>query len=81
MINDFDAERQSLVRNAQRQIADARQEVEALRRLVKLKTHELQHLRRLAQEVLLQRSDVETLLLSALTHVSGGTLPTCGVSS
>ncbi len=54
------------------QIGDATAEVEALRRLVKLKTKELKNVRRLAQEVLLQRSDVETFLLSSLHMVSEG---------
>ena len=54
-----------------RQVTDAQAEVEALRRLVKLKTRELKNIRRLAQEVLLQRSDVETFLLSSLHHVRG----------
>ena len=40
-----------------------------MRRLVKLKTRELKNVRRLAQEVLLQRSDVETFLLSSLHQV------------
>lgn len=51
------------------QVAEAQAEVEALRRLVKLKTRELKNTRRLAQEVLLQRSDVETFLLSSLHTV------------
>jgi len=50
-------------------VSDAQAECEALRRLVKLKTRELKNVRRLAQEVLLQRSDVETFLLSSLHHV------------
>lgn len=41
------------------QVADHAAEAEALRRLIKLKTKELKHVRHLAQEVLLQRSDVE----------------------
>lgn len=51
------------------QVADAQAEAEALRRLVKLKTRELKNIRRLAQEVLLQRSDVESFLLSSLHTV------------
>ena len=38
---------------------------------MKLKTRELKSIRRLAQEVLLQRSDVETFLLSSLHQVRG----------
>ncbi len=52
-------------------MGDAEAEAEALRRLVKLKTRELKNVRRLAQEVLLQRSDVETFLLSSLHLVRG----------
>jgi hypothetical protein len=51
------------------QVSEAGAEVEALRRLIKLKTRELRNVRRLAQEVLLQRSDVETFLLSSLHAV------------
>ncbi|KAF5827731.1 hypothetical protein DUNSADRAFT_164 [Dunaliella salina] len=47
-------------------VSEAHAEMDALRRLVKLKTRELKNTRRLAQEVLLQRSDVETFLLSSL---------------
>lgn len=51
------------------QVADHAAEAEALRRLIKLKTKELKHVRALAQEVLLQRSDVEVFLLSSLEQV------------
>ncbi len=51
------------------QVTEAHAEADALRRLVKLKTRELKNIRRLAQEVLLQRSDVETFLLSSL-HIA-----------
>ena len=50
-------------------VTEATAEADALRRLVKLKTRELKNVRRLAQEVLLQRSDVETFLLSSL-HIA-----------
>lgn len=39
-----------------------------LRRLLRLRTRELRQLRRLAQEVLLQRSDVEAFLVSSIQH-------------
>lgn len=49
------------------------------RRLVAVRTKELAKLRRLAQEVLLQRSDVETFLVSSIHHVraelAAGALP------
>ncbi len=67
---EFSKERASVVMSAQAQVSDARNEAEALRRLVKLKTRELKSVRRLAHEVLLQRSDVEVFLLSSLQTVS-----------
>jgi len=69
LMSDFEKERHSLVKATQGQVGDAQSEAEALRRLVKLKTRELKNVRRLAQEVLLQRSDVETFLLSSLHQV------------
>ena len=38
--------------------------------LIRLKTQELKNIRRLSHEVLLQRSDVETFLVSSLKLVS-----------
>lgn len=77
---DFAAERASVVSVATAQVNAAGSEVEALRRLLRLKGRELQQLRHLAQEVLLQRSEVEIFLLSSLhqvglRHVGGGVLP------
>ena len=44
-------------------------EVDGLRRPLKLKTRELNNIRRLAQEVVRQRSDVETFLIDSLSFV------------
>ncbi|KAL6746692.1 flagellar/basal body protein [Haematococcus lacustris] len=63
---EAERDRQALLRHSAAQVEEARAEGEALRRLIKLKTRELKNVRRLAQEVLLQRSDVETFLLSSL---------------
>lgn len=38
--------------------------------LIRLKTQELKNIRRLSHEVLLQRSDVETFLVSSLKQVT-----------
>jgi hypothetical protein len=51
------------------QVGDARGESDSLRRLLRLKTRELKTLRRLGQEVLLQRSEVEVFLIAALQQV------------
>ncbi|GLC47469.1 hypothetical protein PLESTB_000133900 [Pleodorina starrii] len=69
VVQDFDRERQAAAKAAAAALADVQAEAEALRRLVKLKTRELKNVRRLAQEVLLQRSDVEAFLLSSLHAV------------
>jgi hypothetical protein len=69
VLSDFAAERASVVSAATAQVSAAGSEVEALRRLLRLKGRELQQLRHLAQEVLLQRSEVEIFLLSSLHQV------------
>ncbi|KAG2495412.1 hypothetical protein HYH03_006360 [Edaphochlamys debaryana] len=69
VVTDFDRERQASAKAAAAALTDVQAEAEALRRLVKLKTRELKNVRRLAQEVLLQRSDVEAFLLSSLHAV------------
>lgn len=70
MLSDFAAERASVVAAATEQVNAAGSEVDALRRLLRLKGRELQQLRQLGQEVLLQRSEVEIFLLSSLHQVS-----------
>eukprot|EP00873_Tetraselmis_striata_P041509 jgi/Tetstr1/461773/TSEL_006861.t1 len=69
LMTDFQREREAITQRALAQIAESEQEQEALRRLVKLKSRELKNIRRLAHEVLLQRSDVESFLVSALKQV------------
>lgn len=69
VLADFAAERASVVAAATSQVSASGSEVEALRRLLQLKGRELQQLRQLGQEVLLQRSEVEIFLLSSLHQV------------
>jgi hypothetical protein len=69
VLADFARERAGVVTRAQAQVTAAGGEVDALRRLLRLKGRELQHLRRLAQQVLLQRTEVEIFLLSSLHQV------------
>lgn len=71
MLSDFARERAGVVARAQAQVSAAGGEVDALRRLLRLKGRELQQLRRLAQQVLLQRTEVEIFLLSSLHQVGG----------
>jgi hypothetical protein len=72
VLSDFARERAGVVACAQVQVSAAGGEVDALRRLLRLKGRELQQLRRLAQQVLLQRTEVEIFLLSSLHQVGGG---------
>ncbi|GAB4816705.1 hypothetical protein N2152v2_003751 [Parachlorella kessleri] len=65
----FEQEKQQLVRELRTQLAEALTEQTTLRRLLKLRTKELNHVRGLAHEVLLQRTDVESFLLSSIQHV------------
>lgn len=65
----FQQERASLGKAHVGAMAEVAAECDALRRLVKLKSRELKSIRRLAHEVLLQRSDVECFLLSSLHQV------------
>ncbi|KAF6252093.1 flagellar/basal body protein [Scenedesmus sp. NREL 46B-D3] len=69
VLSDFARERAGVVARAQAQVTAAGGEVDALRRLLRLKGRELQQLRRLAQQVLLQRTEVEIFLLSSLHQV------------
>ena len=57
-------------RKYERRLEDARLEVTALKKLVVQKSKENASLRRVAQEVLLQRNDVERFLLSSIYAVS-----------
>ncbi|KAL3138080.1 hypothetical protein ABBQ38_005310 [Trebouxia sp. C0009 RCD-2024] len=69
VLTDIDTERQMLMQKSQQQLAQAEAESNSLRLSLKLKTRELKNIRRLAHEVLLQRSDVETFLVSSLKEV------------
>ncbi|KAK9829645.1 hypothetical protein WJX72_007066 [[Myrmecia] bisecta] len=69
VMKDFAAERQRLIHQTTKKLEEAETERAALRRLIKLKTRELKNIRRLAHEVLMQRGDVETFLISSLKHV------------
>jgi hypothetical protein len=71
VLTDFAAERSALVAAAAARVQEAEGERDALRRLLQLKIRELKQVRRLGQEVLLQRSAVETFLLAALQQVRG----------
>jgi len=69
VVADMERERKILNEQSANNIDEATSEKEGLKRLVKLKTQELKNIRKLAQEVLVQRSDVESFLVSSLYQV------------
>lgn len=62
-------EKAALSQSLRAQLAEAAAEADSLRRLLRLRTHELARLRQLAQEALLQRSDVEAFLIASIQQV------------
>lgn len=56
----------------EQQLLESEGEQSSLRRLLKLKNQELANIRKLAQEVLSHRSDVENFLLSSIYQVRPG---------
>ena len=62
-------EKDALGQELRAQLAQAVEEQGRLRRLLRLRTRELHRLRHLAQQVLLQRSDVEAFLISSIQIV------------
>ena len=66
---DFHTQRASAAKKSQSSINELTSENGSLKRLLKLKSQELKNIRRLAQEVLAQRSDVEAFLISSLDLV------------
>eukprot|EP00976_Prorocentrum_cordatum_P089659 1187811-Prorocentrum_minimum.AAC.1 len=68
-MEDFNMERAVLKEKGRAELETAKLEQDGLRRLLKLKTRELNNIRRLAQEVVRQRSDVETFLIDSLSFV------------
>lgn len=68
-LRDKDYEISRATKHAQEQIDASQREAADLKRLLQLRTRELQSIKRLAQEVLSQRSDAERFLVHALEEV------------
>ena len=62
-------EKDQLRKKGERERRELQAELEMSRRALKLKTRELKNIRKLAREVLTQRSNVENFLISSLTTV------------
>eukprot|EP00164_Ancoracysta_twista_P001657 GFYU01002176.1.p1 GENE.GFYU01002176.1~~GFYU01002176.1.p1 ORF type:complete len:499 (+),score=186.02 GFYU01002176.1:200-1696(+) len=69
VVRDFERERENMKMKQSKDKEEARIESSGLRHLVKLRTKELQNIKKLAQVILAQRTDLEDFFLQALDHV------------
>ncbi|GAQ84524.1 hypothetical protein KFL_001930030 [Klebsormidium nitens] len=69
VVGDFEMERQRWEARRREEAAQTKVEADGLRRLVALKTKELKNIRKLAQDVIRQRGDVEHFLISSIEYV------------
>jgi len=70
-VASFEKERDTLVKEDQRKLAEVELDSQGLRQLVKLKSKELTHMKRLASIILQKRNEVETFLLDSIELVKG----------
>jgi len=70
-VASFEKERDGLLKEDQRKIAEVELDSQGLRQLVKLKSKELTHMKRLASIILQKRNEVETFLLDSIEVVKG----------
>ncbi|QDZ23483.1 basal body-orientation factor [Chloropicon primus] len=68
-IDEMKGEKDTLRKKGEKEKRELQSELEMSRRALKLKTRELKNIRKLAREVLMQRSNVENFLISSLTTV------------
>ena len=69
VVREFEAERQSLVRKSQIENESSSVEICKLQRTVDLKTREMNKVKRLARNILDQRTEIERFFLEALGQV------------
>jgi len=70
-VHQFEREKDTLVQADRRKIAEAELDSQGLRQLVRLKSKELSHMKRLAAVILQKRNEVETFLLDSIETVKG----------
>ena len=68
-VDELKGEKETLRKKGEKERRELQSEIEMCRRALKLKTRELKNIRKLAREVLMQRSNVENFLISSLTAV------------
>jgi uncharacterized membrane protein len=69
VITEFEAERASLAEKTKIENESAKNEISKLQRTVDLKTREMNKIKRLARNILEQRTDIERFFLDALEQV------------
>jgi len=70
-VRDFEREKDTITQADRKKIAEAELDSAGLRQLVRLKTKELAHMKRLAAVILQKRNEVETFLLDSIENVKG----------
>lgn len=68
-VEEIKIEKEAMTKKSVQEKKTLEQERESLKRLLELKTRELKNIRKLAREVLVQRSNIETFLISSLSLV------------
>ncbi|KAJ3091673.1 hypothetical protein HK102_013861 [Quaeritorhiza haematococci] len=69
VVREFERERESIGRQSFRQLEEVRRQAEKLRENLTRKTQEMRHIKRLAQHILDQRTDLEKFFMDSLDHV------------
>ena len=70
-VHQFEKEKDTLSQTGGRRLAEAELDTQGLRQLVRLKSKELSHMKRLAAIILQKRNEVETFLLDSIDAVKG----------
>ena len=69
VVREFETERDSLISKAQVENDSAKVEIAKLQRTVDLKTKEMNRVKKLAKNILDQRTEMERFFLDSLEHV------------
>ncbi|KAJ3111642.1 hypothetical protein HDU96_005501 [Phlyctochytrium bullatum] len=69
VVREFEHERDIIGKMARRELDEVRRYADKLRECLKRKSKEMRHIRRLAQHILDQRTDLEAFFMDALDHV------------
>ena len=69
VVNEFERERKAMASKARIEIEASKIEIAKLQRVVDLKTREMTKVKRLAKNILDQRTELERFFLESLQHV------------